>query len=283
MDIIGHLPNKLYNCDETGLTIVQHKTSKVLALKGKRQVGALSSAERDSLVTVVTCMSAAEDYIPPLFVFPRVNMKAELLDGTPNGSIAIYHKSGWIQMDASCSSLENKFLPNVKPSKDDPVVLVLDGHYSHTRNLELLALVARENGVHIISFPPHCTHKMQPLDKAFMSPLKTYYAQAIENCLGQNSGRVVTHYQVGRLFGEAYNQAATVATATNGFRITGLFPCNCNVFQPHEFVSDANGSDFVQQDQNISITQIEDRESQPSCSVIQNNLEERPKNKWKRS
>ncbi|CAH1964860.1 unnamed protein product [Acanthoscelides obtectus] len=149
-------------------------------------------------------------------------MKAELLDGTPNGFIAVCHKSGWIQMDSFLHWFRKQFLPNVKSSKDDPVVLVLGGHYSHTRNLELLE-VARGNGVHIISLPPHCTHKMQSLDKAFMSPLKTYYAQVIENWLRQNSSRVVTHYQVGRLFGEAYNQAATVATATNGFRSTGTF------------------------------------------------------------
>nr|CAI5826509.1 unnamed protein product [Callosobruchus analis] len=210
MEIIKHSPNKLYNCDETGLTIVQHKTSKVLALKGKRQVGALSSAERGSLVTVVTCMSAAGHYIPPLFVFPRVNMKAELLDGTPNGSI--------------------------------------------------------------VSLPPHCTHKMQPLDKELMSPLKTYYAQAIETWLRQHSGRVITHYQVGKLFGEAYNQAATVATAANGFRVTGLFPCDRNVFQPHEFISDLENAD---QGHNSSIIQIpacdgqplESDEPQPCCSM----------------
>nr|CAI5823692.1 unnamed protein product [Callosobruchus analis] len=264
MEIIKHSPNKLYNCDETGLTIVQHKTSKVLALKGKRQVGALSSAERGSLVTVVTCMSAAGHYIPPLFVFPRVNMKAELLDGTPNGSIAVCHKSGWIQMDSFLQWFEKQFLPNVKPSKNDPVVLVLDGHYSHTRNLELLE-VARENVVHIVSLPPHCTHKMQPLDKALMS-------QAIETWLRQHSGRVITHYQVGKLFGEAYNQAATVATAANGFRVTGLFPCDRNVFQPHEFISDLENAD---QGHNSSIIQIpacdgqplESDEPQPCCSM----------------
>ncbi|KAJ4429961.1 hypothetical protein ANN_22165, partial [Periplaneta americana] len=110
---------------------------------------------------------------------------------------------------------------NAKPTKDDPVILVLDGHYSHTRNVELLEL-ARVNGAHIVCLPPHCTHKMQLLGVAFMLPFKTYYAQAIEQWLKQNAGRVVTHYQVGMLLGEAFNKGATVAVATNGFRKTGL-------------------------------------------------------------
>ncbi|KAJ4435306.1 hypothetical protein ANN_17916 [Periplaneta americana] len=233
MNIINHSPNRLYNCDETGLTVVQHKVNKVVSLKGKRQVGSVSSAERGSLVTAVTCMSAAGHFLPPLLVFPRVNMKTELLDGAPNGSLAVCHKSGWIQNESFVHWFHH-FLSNVKPTKDDPVILVLDGHYSHTRNVELLEL-ARANGVHIVCLPPHCTHKMQPLDVAFMLPFKTYYAQAIEQWLKQNAGRVVTHYQVGMLLGEAFNKAATVAVATNGFRKTGLYPCNRHIFSDFEF------------------------------------------------
>ena len=71
------------------------------------------------------------------------------------------------------------FIKHTKPTKDDPVILVLDGHYSHTRNLEVITL-ARENHVDIICLPPHSSHKMQPLDKAFMGPLKTFYCQEIE-------------------------------------------------------------------------------------------------------
>ncbi|KAJ4429765.1 hypothetical protein ANN_21969, partial [Periplaneta americana] len=169
----------------------------------------------------------------PIVGFSKVNMKTELLDGAPNGSLAVCHKSGWIQNESFVHWFHH-FLSNVKPTKDDPVILVLDGHYSHTRNVELLEL-ARANGVHIVCLPPHCTHKMQPLDVAFMLPFKTYYAQAIEQWLKQNAGRVVTHYQVGMLLGEAFNKAATVAVATNGFRKTGLYPCNRHIFSDFEF------------------------------------------------
>ncbi|KAJ4450503.1 hypothetical protein ANN_01930 [Periplaneta americana] len=74
-----------------------------------------------------------------------------------------------------------------------------------------------------------------PLDVAFMLPFKTYNAQAFEQWLKQNAGRVVTHYQVGMLLGEAFNKAATVAVATNGFRKTGLYPCNRHIFSDFEF------------------------------------------------
>jgi hypothetical protein len=48
--------NRLFNVDETGITVVQHETFKVISLKGKRQVASLSPAERGALMTVVTEM-----------------------------------------------------------------------------------------------------------------------------------------------------------------------------------------------------------------------------------
>ncbi|KAJ4448622.1 hypothetical protein ANN_00012 [Periplaneta americana] len=116
-------------------------------------------------------MSAAGHFLPPFLVFPRVNMKAELLDGAPNGSLAVCHKSGCIQNESFVQWCHH-ILSNAKPTKDDPVILVLNGHYSHTRNVELLEL-ARVNGAHIVCLPPHCTHKMQLLGVAFMLPFKT--------------------------------------------------------------------------------------------------------------
>ncbi|KAJ4425753.1 hypothetical protein ANN_27376, partial [Periplaneta americana] len=160
-------------------------------------------------------------------------MKAELLDVAPNGSLAVCHKSGWIQ-NASFVHWCHHILSNVKPTKDGPVILVLDGDYSHTRNVQLLEL-ARVNGAHIVCLPPHCTHKTQLLGVAFMLPFKTYYAQAIEQWLKQNAGRIVTHCQVGMLLGEAFNKAASVAVATNGFRKTGPCPCNRHIFSDFEF------------------------------------------------
>lgn len=141
-------PHKIYNVDETGVTNVQHKTSKVISLKGKRQIGSLTAAERGSLVTLVTCMNAAGRFIPPLFVFPRKNMKQELMDGAPAGSFARCHPSGWIQENFFTDWLKH-FIKFVKPSKDDPVVLILDGHYSHTRNIDVIN-IARDNHIAIV-------------------------------------------------------------------------------------------------------------------------------------
>ena len=99
MDNIKHNPARLYNCDKTGITIVQHKHAKILGLKGKRQTSSLQSAERGSLVTVVNCISPTGHFISLLLLFPRKNMKQELMNGTQPGSIHACDPSWCIQSE----------------------------------------------------------------------------------------------------------------------------------------------------------------------------------------
>ncbi|KAJ8893027.1 hypothetical protein PR048_005608 [Dryococelus australis] len=61
------------------------KNSKVFVLKGRCQVGIITSAERELLSTFEVCMSAGGNFIPPFVIFPRQRMKNELKDGAPPG------------------------------------------------------------------------------------------------------------------------------------------------------------------------------------------------------
>ena len=88
MEKINHNPMKVFNVDETGISVCQHKNQKIVALKGKKDIHKLSSAERGALVTAVMCMSAAGQFVPPMLIFPRKTMKADLLDGAPPGTIS---------------------------------------------------------------------------------------------------------------------------------------------------------------------------------------------------
>ena len=45
-------PDRVYNVDDTGITIVPNRPSKIIASRGKKQVGSMSSAERAPFVTV---------------------------------------------------------------------------------------------------------------------------------------------------------------------------------------------------------------------------------------
>lgn len=227
------VPTKVYNMDETGLTSVPKKIGKIISVKGKKQVGTLASAERGQLITAVLCFSAAGHYIPPLMIFPRVRMKAELLDGAPAGTVAVCHPSGWMQQHIFTEWMRH-FISCVRSCKQNPVLLILDGHATHTKNLEAIEL-ARDNGVIMLCLPPHCTHRLQPLDVSFMGPLSTFYSQEVQLWLRNHPGRVVTQFQMASLFGTAYNRAATMQNAISAFSKTGICPLNANVFTEVDF------------------------------------------------
>ncbi|XP_014677801.1 PREDICTED: tigger transposable element-derived protein 6-like isoform X2 [Priapulus caudatus] len=227
------LPSNIYNCDETGVTTVPNTPSSVLALRGRRQVGNRTSAERGTLTTTEICMSATGQFIPPLFIFPRVRENRQLMDAAPPGAVAAYHKSGWMQVDIFVRWFRH-FIQQSGATVENKVLLILDGHATHTQNLEVIDL-ARANGVYIVSIPPHTSHKLQPLDVSFMRPLSTFYTQEVERWLRDHPGRCVTIYQVAALFTEAYLKSATALTARNGFRKTGIFPLNRDIFQDYEF------------------------------------------------
>ena len=91
-------PERIYNVDETGLTTVQ-KPSKVIAAKGAKQVGQMTSAERGVLVTMVGCINAIGNSLPPFMVFPRVHFKEHMIKGSPSGTIGVTNPSGWISTD----------------------------------------------------------------------------------------------------------------------------------------------------------------------------------------
>ncbi|CAI6365466.1 unnamed protein product [Macrosiphum euphorbiae] len=173
--------DRIFNCDETGISSVPKCKSKIIASKGREQVGTVTSAERGETNTVEICMSAAGSFMPPLFVFPRPRHNLEFIQNAPPGSFAEFHKSGWMQKE----------------------FLNADGHSTHTKSIELITM-ARDNGVILLCFPPRCTHKLKPLNVGFMKPLSTYYDKENTNWLCTNGGNFITVKQVADIFGLAY-------------------------------------------------------------------------------
>lgn len=121
---------------------------------------------------------------------------------------------------------------------DKKVVLILDGHVTHVKNLEAIEM-ARDAGIRMISLPPHTTHRLQPLDVAFFGPLGTYYDEAARTWMRQHPGRAVTSWQVAELFGSAYCKAASVGTAVSGFGASGIWPLSIGVFSDCDFAASA--------------------------------------------
>jgi hypothetical protein len=88
-------------------------------------------------------------------------------------SVYACHCSGQVQR-----GLFTKWFHHIKRQvtpTEDHALLMLQGHNSHTRSLDVINL-GRQHYVAVICLPIHTAHKMQYLDLSFMSCVKTYCA-----------------------------------------------------------------------------------------------------------
>jgi hypothetical protein len=77
-----------------------------------------------------------------------------------------------------------------KPCKEDPALPILGNHESH---LSIVAInVTKENGIIILTLPPHTSHKVQPLDRTAFGPYKAYYNACLNDWMLSNPGKPVT-------------------------------------------------------------------------------------------
>lgn len=219
-------PNRIFNVDESGFTTVQ-RPGKILAPKGQKQVGAATSWERGKNITVCCCMSAVGQYVPPLFVFPRIRMASSLERGGPPGSIYSCSKSGWMVEELFLYWLKH-FVQHTKPTLTDVVLLILDNHVSHI-SLDIHDF-CRQNGVLMLSLPPHTSHRTQPLDLTFFGPLKLQYHKECDLYMKTNNYVKLAPIDVAPLFSKAYLKVATPEKAVNGFAAAGIWPVNPDKF-----------------------------------------------------
>ena len=71
----------IYNVDETKISVLPKSMGKIIARRGKKQVGYMTSGDRAETITAEICFSASGNYMPPLLIFPRKKFNAEYLVG----------------------------------------------------------------------------------------------------------------------------------------------------------------------------------------------------------
>lgn len=227
-------PEAIWNIDETGVTTV-HRPSKVIAEKGTKQVGQTTSQERGTLVTVCNGINAIGNYIPPFMIFPRVKVREFMYIGAPPGSVGVGHPkhSGWMTHENFKEFFEH-FVKHTKCSVDNKVLLLMDNCESHI-SLDIINL-ARQNGVVLLTFPPHTSHRLQPLDVSVYSSFKGACDRASQQWMLNNPGTPMTIYNIGEIVGAAFPTSFTPKNILSGFKATGIYPFNRDNFSEGDFL-----------------------------------------------
>lgn len=224
--------DRIFNVDETGITTV-HKPCKKLGPRGIKQFGAKTSGERGKTVTVICCYNASGScFIAPMFIFSRIRMSSTLTKNGPANAIYSCSKSGWSN-DVLFYQWLQHFKSIVKPSIQDPVLLIMDNHSSHI-SLTIFDF-CRKYGIILLTIPPHTSNKLQPLDLTFYGPLKTSFNRQCDYHLITNER--VLQSDLAEIFGRSYNLVVSIEKAQSGFRTSGIWPYNPDIFSHEDFLA----------------------------------------------
>ena len=226
-------PNEIFNLDETGTTTVPH-TEKVVAQKGRKQVGQVTSRERGELVTQVTIICANGNSLPPVWVFPRKRFdENRMMSGASAGALVLVHQSGWMTSENFIKVLAF-FKENVRCSKERHVLLLMDNHESH---LSVQGLdFCKDNGIVILTLPPHTFNKLQPLDRSVFGPFKKFFSSAVNSWMNTNPNTTLNIYALPKLCASAWDRAATPENVKSGFKATGIVPFDRDIFSDEDFL-----------------------------------------------
>ncbi|KZS19692.1 Uncharacterized protein APZ42_013859 [Daphnia magna] len=145
----------------------------------------------------------------------------------PIGSIGTGNESGWMT-EIAFNMFMKHFIEHTRPTPAKPILLLLDNHASHL-SMEALNM-AKTNGVVMLSFPPHCSHKLQPRIIVKKAPINIYDIPGI----------ITT----------ALPKAITPANIMSGFRVSGIMPLDRNIFAEEEefapsFFTDRPEADII--------------------------------------
>lgn len=217
---------RIFNLDETALGTVQ-VPQKVLADSATRRLNKVTSAERGQLVTACCIICSNGTFLPPVLVFPRRNFKPFMLKGAPNGTLGLANPTGWMVTDIFQEVMEH-FIKHSNTTPDNPSVLIFDNHESHLG--PVTNRLAKEHGVYVVTIPPHCSDKIQPLDIAVYRSTKSFYNAEMDKWMCNHPGKTITIYEVAELFGAAFYRSMTPSNICSAFKTAGIFPFNPDVF-----------------------------------------------------
>jgi hypothetical protein len=222
-----------YNTDEKGfLQGVIKEAKHVVSIKQLRQgkiKGALQTGSRD-WITVIACICQDGTYQPPAIIFQgHGNLQTSWVqdfDRKRHICCMTSTPSGFTNEKLAMEWLTKIWDPATRAKANDGKdwrLIWLDGHNSHV-SLQFLEWCGN-NRVLIAVFPPHSTHRLQPLDVSLFCPLAIRYSQNLENWIQTTGGSFNSSQRdfLG-LFWPAFERSFTRKNILSGWAKTGLAP-----------------------------------------------------------
>ena len=183
-------------------------------------------------MTMAIAVNAMGNSTPPFFVFPRKRYAPHFVRDGPVGCTGAGNGSGWMQETEFLQFLQH-FVKHTKASEDSKVILLLDNHSSH---LSIQSIdFCKANGIILLSSPPHCSRKLQPLGRGVFGPFKRLVNNACDNWMRMNAGKTMSIYDIPGIVKLALPSSVTPGNIQAGFRCSGIWPVNRHIFGEQDF------------------------------------------------
>ena len=240
--------------DEKGFLLgVLQKMMRVYTKETLKQ-GLLLGAKQDGSrewITLVGCCCADGTALPPSIIYQAKSEQVHdlwLNDWKPEEEEAYFSasESGWTNEEIGFSWLVNIFDRCTKAKARqgrDWRLLICDGHNSHL-NMAFLDW-CHHHRILVLIFPPHSTHRLQPLDVTCFRSIAQLYSKYLNEWLTTTQGLVgMGKRDFWRIFKPAFDGAFRSEVIESGFKQTGLWPLDPDQVLQHvdRFISDGRPS-----------------------------------------
>jgi hypothetical protein len=216
----------VYNLDET---MAHFHKKKVLARKGQGTVYALQDNEW-AHVTVLACINAAGEKLPPLIIHTGKNILENWTSGeTIAGATYAATDNGWITREVYSEWFVSVYVPAViacrgtRPDRSPAVVILLfDGHAAHISPEVVLA--AEVHNIKLVQMPAHTSENLQPLDVSCFYGWHKYLGEEVQSLQRRDPHLNISRDYLAHLMGPAFNKALSPTNIISGFFNTGMYP-----------------------------------------------------------
>jgi hypothetical protein len=233
------LPESTYNMDEKGFLIGILQSTKRYFTSSDYKSGRLKGAGQDGnreWITIIASICQSGTALPPTVIYAAAqnNIQDIWVEQITTTECEIHFTTsptGWTIDELGYLWLTGVFDRHTKEKATGGLrwrLLYVDGHSSHL-NMRFLDYCL-DHRILVVAYPPHSTHRLQPLDVSLFNPLANYYSQNLNTWLYKSRGitRMSKRYFY-ELFWPAYQQAFTKANIESGWRKTGLYPLDPEV------------------------------------------------------
>lgn len=217
-------PQDIYNCDET-IVDLNKSTQKVVIPKRLRSAHSRDIGSTEH-ISIHCCVSAAGQTIPPFIIFKKSFPGGNYTRDGPDGALYGRQESGFMDSELFLRWFNQLFIVHSKPTPENPVLLLLDGHVSHCSPPLIEAAV--KNNVILLALPPHTTHICQPLDVAVYKSFKSHLSRLLNMGKMLRGDFWVSKKDVAAVLKSPFEESMSIKNIKAGFQKCGIHPYNPN-------------------------------------------------------